>query len=94
MCLRHVGFIAVMNINERIASRIRELREEKKLTQEELAWKSEVNRTSMNHIENGRRNISTETLEKILNGLETSFQDFFTTPLFQTAKKKKSQTEE
>ena len=78
-----------MNINERIASRIRELREEKKLTQEELAWKSEVNRTSMNHIENGRRNISTETLEKILNGLETSFQDFFTTPLFQTAKKKK-----
>lgn len=89
MCLRHVGFIAVMNINERIASRIRELREEKKLTQEELAWKSEVNRTSMNHIENGRRNISTETLEKILNGLETSFQDFFTTPLFQTAKKKK-----
>jgi transcriptional regulator with XRE-family HTH domain len=78
-----------MNIHERIASRIRELREEKKLTQEELAWKSEVNRTSMNHIENGRRNISTETLEKILNGLETSFQDFFTTPLFQTAKKKK-----
>lgn len=78
-----------MNIHERIASRIRELREEKNLTQEELAWKSEVNRTSMNHIENGRRNISTETLEKILNGLETSFQDFFTAPLFQNTKKKK-----
>ena len=78
-----------MNINERIASRIRELREEKQLTQEQLAWKGEVNRTSMNHIENGRRNISLETLEKILTGLEISFQDFFAAPLFQTAKKKK-----
>ncbi len=78
-----------MNINERIAARIRELREERKLTQEQLAWKGELNRTSMNHIENGRRNISTETLEKILNGLDVSFQDFFTAPLFQTTKKKK-----
>jgi transcriptional regulator with XRE-family HTH domain len=78
-----------MNINERIASRIRELREEKKLTQEQLAWKSEVNRTFMNHVESGRRNISVETLDKILTGLEFSFQDFFAAPLFQTSKKKK-----
>lgn len=78
-----------MNINERIASRIRELREEKKLTQEQLAWKSEVNRTFMNHVESGRRNISVETLDKILTGLEFSFQDFFSAPLFQTSKKKK-----
>lgn len=78
-----------MNINERIAARIRELREVQVLTQEELAWKSDLNRTTMNHIENGRRNISTETLEKIVNGLEISFQDFFTSPLFQNGKKKK-----
>lgn len=78
-----------MNINERIAARIRELREQQNLTQEELAWKSELNRTTMNHIENGRRNISSETLEKIINGLEISFQDFFTSPLFQNGKKKK-----
>lgn len=78
-----------MNINERIAARIRELREQQNLTQEELAWKSDLNRTTMNHIENGRRNISSETLEKIINGLEISFQDFFTSPLFQNGKKKK-----
>lgn len=78
-----------MNINERIAARIRELREEQNLTQEELAWKSELNRTTMNHIENGRRNISAETLEKVINGLEVSVQDFFTSPLFQNGKKKK-----
>jgi transcriptional regulator with XRE-family HTH domain len=33
-----------MEIKGRIAARIRLLREEKKLTQEQLAWKSEVNK--------------------------------------------------
>ena len=78
-----------MNIVERTAARIRELREAKKLTQEELAWKAEVNRTSMNHIENGRRNVSLETLEKITNALEVTFSEFFDSPLFQKGKKKK-----
>lgn len=78
-----------MNINERIAARVKELRDQQGLTQEELAWRSEIDRTSMNHIENGRRNISIETLEKIVDGLETSFQDFFSGPLFQTSKKRK-----
>lgn len=77
-----------MNIKGRIASRIRELREQKELTQEELAWNSEINRTFMNDVENGRRNISIETLEKILNGLEISFPEFFNAPTFQNGKKK------
>jgi transcriptional regulator with XRE-family HTH domain len=66
-----------MAIQEKIASRIKALRQEKKLTQEELAWKSDVDRTFMNHVENGRRNISLNSLEKILIGLEISFKDFF-----------------
>lgn len=78
-----------MNIVERTAARIRELRESKNITQEELAWKAEVDRTSMNHIENGRRNVSLETLEKITNALEISFSEFFSTSLFQESKKKK-----
>ncbi|MBK8659177.1 MAG: helix-turn-helix transcriptional regulator [Bacteroidetes bacterium] len=78
-----------MNIIGRTASRIRELREQKKLTQEELAWKAEVNRTSMNHIENGRRNVSLETLERVVTALDVSFSEFFDSSLFQTAKKKK-----
>lgn len=66
-----------MAIQQRIAARIKAIRQEKGLTQEELAWNSDVDHTFMNHVENGRRNISLGTLEKILGGLEVSFKDFF-----------------
>jgi transcriptional regulator with XRE-family HTH domain len=66
-----------MAMQKRIAGRIKAIRKEKGLTQEELAWNSDVDRTFMNHIENGRRNISLDTLEKILSGLDVSFKDFF-----------------
>jgi transcriptional regulator with XRE-family HTH domain len=75
-----------MNIKDRVAIRIRTLREGKKLTQEQLAWKSEVDRTFMNQVENGRRNISIETLEKILNGLDVGLRDFFADDSFQIIK--------
>jgi transcriptional regulator with XRE-family HTH domain len=67
-----------MDIKTKIGMRIKELRTEKKLTQEAIAFKAEIDRTFMNHVENGRRNISIDTLEKIIcSGLETSFKDFF-----------------
>lgn len=67
-----------MNIQEKVGTRIREIRHKKGLTQEALAWKSEVDRTFMNHVENGKRNISLLSLEKIVvNGLDTSLNDFF-----------------
>lgn len=73
----------LMNIQEKVGTRIREIRHKKGLTQEALAWKSEVDRTFMNHVENGKRNISLLSLEKIvINGLETSLNDFFNTPHF------------
>ena len=80
-----------MDVKEKIASRIREIREEQGLTQEELAWKSDVNRTSMNHIENGRRNISVETLDKIVNGLDVTLSEFFDSSLFRNEKRRKKQ---
>jgi transcriptional regulator with XRE-family HTH domain len=71
-----------MDIKVRIGLRIKELRTQKNLTQEGIAWKSEVDRTFMNHVENGKRNISVESLEKIILGLETTPKDFFNTDLF------------
>ena len=65
------------DIRQKFGKHLRQIRQEKKLTQEELAWKSDVDRTFMNHVENGRRNISLNSLEKILIGLEISFRDFF-----------------
>jgi transcriptional regulator with XRE-family HTH domain len=71
-----------MDIKVKIGLRIKELRTEKNLTQEGIAWKSEVDRTFMNHVENGKRNISIESLEKIILGLETTPKDFFNADFF------------
>lgn len=66
-----------MNIKEKIGQRIRILRKELNLSQEALALKSEVDRTYMTDVENGRRNVSIEILEKIINALKISFTEFF-----------------
>ena len=79
-----------MDMKTKIGLRIKELRTDQNLTQEEVAWKAEVDRTFMNHVENGKRNVSVDTLTKIIcNGLETSFKDFFSTELFNGKKKGK-----
>ena len=76
-----------MNIQTTIGLRIKEIRTEKNLTQEAVAFKAEIDRTFMNHVENGKRNVSIETLEKLIcNGLEISFQDFFNNPSFKRKK--------
>ena len=79
-----------MDMKDKIGLRIKEIRTEKKLTQEEVAWKAEVDRTFMNHVENGKRNASVDTLTKIIcTGLDTSFKEFFNTELFNGKKKGK-----
>ena len=72
-----------MNIQIKIGLRIKELRTIQNLTQEAVAFKADVDRTFMNHVEKGRRNISMTTLEKIIyNGLDTSFTGFFEGEVF------------
>lgn len=68
-----------MAIEEQIGERIKKIRIEKKLTQEQLAWEANVDRTYMNHVENGRKNISIKSLEKIIKALDVSFHEFFKT---------------
>ena len=79
-----------MDIKTKIGLRIKEIRTEKELTQEAVAFKAEIDRTFMNHVENGKRNVSIETLEKIVcHGLEVTFKEFFEAELFTGNKKKK-----
>ena len=66
-----------MDIRKKIGDRIRELRQGLKLTQENLAFKAEVDKTYLNEVENGKRNISIINLEKIIKALEVSFEKFF-----------------
>lgn len=78
-----------MDMKVKIGIRIKELRTEKNLTQEAVAWNAEVDRTFMNHVENGKRNVSIDTLSKIIcSGLEMSFKDFFNNELFTNGKRR------
>lgn len=66
-----------MDIKNKVGNRIKELRLSKKLSQEALANIAEVDRTYMTSVENGRRNISVVTLEKIIKALDTNYSVFF-----------------
>jgi transcriptional regulator with XRE-family HTH domain len=71
-----------MDIKQKVGLRIRELRKQLELSQESLAYKAEVDRTYMTDVENGRRNVSLEILEKIIKALEVSFTEFFNSKEF------------
>lgn len=64
-------------ITEKVGSRIKELRRALELSQEKLALKAEVDRTYLAGVEQGKRNPSIKSLEKILKALEVSFGEFF-----------------
>ncbi len=73
-----------MDIKLKVGQRIKTLRKELGLSQEALALKAEVDRTYMTDVENGRRNISIEILEKIITALEKSFTEFFNSNEFKS----------
>lgn len=68
------------DIKSLLGKRIRELRKQKGLSQEELGWKSELHFTYIGGVERGEKNCSIITLEKIAKGLEININDLFDTP--------------
>ena len=64
-------------IKTKVGKRIKELRNKLGISQEELAFRSEIHRTYIASLEVGKRNVSIETLEKIVNALEVSMSEFF-----------------
>lgn len=78
-----------MDIKESIGERIRELREQQKLSQEKLAEFANLDRTYINSVEKGKRNISIINIEKIANALGYTLREFFTSEIFSNNKKKK-----
>ena len=64
-------------IRKKLGLRIKELRKEKNFSQEELADLSNLDRTYINSVENGRRNISIINIEKIANAFDLTLKDFF-----------------
>lgn len=64
-------------IEEKVGNRIKELRNNLGISQEELGFRSGVHRTYIASLEVGKRNISISTLEKIVIALEVTFSEFF-----------------
>jgi len=71
-----------MDIKIKVGLRIKELRDSSNLTQESLANKVGVDRTYINSVENGKRNISIKVLEKIVKGFDINIYNFFNNELF------------
>lgn len=59
-----------MNLQERIGQAIVQLRKQKNLSQEQLALQADIDRRYMSDIENGKRNVSIDILERISKVLE------------------------
>ncbi len=66
-----------MDIKVKIGQRIKELRKNIEISQEALAYQAEVDRTYVTDVENGRRNVSVEILERLVRALNVSFSEFF-----------------
>ncbi len=73
-----------MDIKKKIGERIKAIRSDLNLSQDEIAMRAEMERSFITHIESGRRNISVETLEKVISALEVSFSDFFNHQTFKS----------
>ena len=66
-----------MDIKIKVGQRIKELRKIILLSQEALANKADVDRTYVTDVENGRRNVSVEILDRLINALDVTVSEFF-----------------
>ena len=66
-----------MSIKEKFGYRVKELRQDRHLSQEKFALQIDMDRTYLASIESGKRNVSLENISKIANGLEISLEELF-----------------
>lgn len=64
-------------IKEKVGQRIKDLRTKQGLSQEEFAFRCELDRTYITSLERGKRNISLTNLEKIAKAFNITLSEFF-----------------
>ena len=74
---QHFHKFARVKIKSKIGNRIKELREVKEMSQKDLAYTSDLDRSYITSVENGQRNISIVNIEKIAVALEVTLKEFF-----------------
>ena len=66
-----------MDIRILVGKRVKELRNNIGISQEELADIAELDRTYITSVECGKRNISIVNIEKLANALKVTLSEFF-----------------
>lgn len=66
-----------MDIKKDFGKRLMQLRKERKISQETLAELSGLNRPYISGIEQGKRNVSLEVIEKLAQALELKITELF-----------------
>lgn len=59
----------MVDIKKQFGEKIRQIRKQKKISQEELAFRAGLHRTYISDIERGTRNVSLKNIEKIAKAL-------------------------
>ncbi|AKU79315.1 helix-turn-helix domain-containing protein [Spiroplasma turonicum] len=65
------------NILEIFSYNMKRLRQNAKITQEELSFRSGLHKNYISDAERGKRNISLKAIEKLAKGLEIELTEFF-----------------
>jgi len=66
-----------LDIKKKFGNRLKELREERGLSQEKFALSIDMDRTYYASVESGKRNVSLENIEKIANGYHVKLSELF-----------------
>jgi transcriptional regulator with XRE-family HTH domain len=66
-----------MEIKIIIGHRIKQLREKNGMSQKDLAFESDLDRSYIASVENGQRNISIVNITKIATALKVNLKEFF-----------------
>lgn len=66
-----------MDVKLKIGQRIREIREAAKMSQKDLSFAADLDRSYVASVENGQRNISIVNIEKIAIALGITLKEFF-----------------
>ena len=72
-----------MEVKTKSGIRIKELREIHNMSQKDLSYSSDLDRSYIASVENGKRNISIVNIEKIAKALDVTLKDFFNNDKFE-----------
>lgn len=69
--------INIFDVNYQLGKRIYFLRMERKISQEELAFRSNINKNYLSDVERGTRNPTLKVVAKIAKGLNITIEELF-----------------